>query len=273
MISSSVPHLPTNRSNELNTKPGTLLFVPIGGFVESRLGRGMEPKTLSGRADAARPDRGRRPPTAASLVRSQCRRSAVGSRLPIQRPDREIDVLPEAFAKPRTPLLVEREGVQSVGASFIRKDDADHERSRDISARTTSQGVPTGPSRSSRSRRRSSSAVCSGVNASSSSRRLLQRSSIRSTFSSAVNVERSSAGFAMPLSLARHPTFAKGRADRKRHGGQSSADENAPRLAPANEPNANSGSPATWHTGALKAAAVAHSARRFSSRPHRARPW
>jgi hypothetical protein len=133
--------------------------------------------------------------------------------------------------------------------------------------------TPKGPSRSSRSRRRSSSAVCSGVNASSSSRRLLQRSSIRSTFSSAVNVERSSAGFAMPLSLARHPTFAKGRADRKRHGGQSSADENAPRLAPANEPNANSGSPATWRTGALKAAAVAHSARSFSSRPHRARPW
>jgi hypothetical protein len=83
----------------------------------------------------------------------------------------------------------------------------------------------------------------------------------------------SSAGFAMPLSLARHPTFAKGRAARKRHGGQSSADENAPRLAPANEPNANSGSPATWRTGALKAAAVAHSARSFSSRPHRARPW
>ena len=32
---------------------------------------------------------------------------------------------------------------------------------------------------------------------------------MRSTFSSAVNAERSSAGFAMPLSLARHPTFAK----------------------------------------------------------------
>src|SRR5829696_4254579 len=95
--------------------------------------------------------------------------------------DRLIQRATEDGAKTAPLLLVPAEGLQSFSAGLGKKDDAAHDSPAVISARTSSQGTPTGPSCSRRSSRRSSSARSSALSSRSSGERLRQRSSIRSS--------------------------------------------------------------------------------------------
>jgi len=111
--------------------------------------------------------------------------------------NRDVEVLSKTLPQTSATLLVESERFKCIRLSLIAENDSNHGQPRDILLRTTSQVVPTGPSRSIRARRRSSSSFCSDVSARSSARRLPQRSSISSNFSSGVRAARSRAGFAM----------------------------------------------------------------------------
>lgn len=108
------------------------------------------------------------------------------------------------LAQTAAPFLIPLESLESVFPCLGEKNDATHGSPLVISAYTSSHATPTGPSRSSRARRRSSSARSAGVSVRSSEERLRQRSSIKSYFSSAESFERSSAGLPMH-SFYQHP--------------------------------------------------------------------
>ncbi len=105
--------------------------------------------------------------------------------------------IPELVSKTLAMGLVPDESVERVRLGLGAKDERLHD-FRIISARTCSQEKPIGPSDSTRSRRRSSSARCSGESGNASKSILAQRSSMSSSFSSAVRDARFRAGFAMP---------------------------------------------------------------------------
>jgi hypothetical protein len=106
-------------------------------------------------------------------------------------------VIAKALAQAFATALIESESGERVSFGFWAENDPNHVALRDILARTVSHELPTGPSRSSKSSRRSSSVCCSGVRAKSSGLRLPHRSSMSSNFSSGVSEVRSSAGLAM----------------------------------------------------------------------------
>src|SRR5262245_17073038 len=103
----------------------------------------------------------------------------------------------EQLAQTATLLLVPAASFKDVFPGLGEKNDAAHGLPRAISTYTSSHATPSGPSRSRRSRRRSSSSWSAGLSTKSSGERLRQRSSIRSYFSSAVSFETSIAGLAM----------------------------------------------------------------------------
>jgi len=105
-----------------------------------------------------------------------------------------VDGVAELSAQAGALTVVPGERVEGVRLRLCCEDDLGHDYGVVIFARTCAQGVPAGPSRSSRARRRSSSARVSGVRAMSSGDRLCQSSSISSNFSSGLSVDKSMAG-------------------------------------------------------------------------------
>jgi hypothetical protein len=128
----------------------------------------------------------------------------------------EIQMSSKLAAESGLAALIEVERFQKASARASGRKTSDfHRPAGTISSRTVAHGMPVGPSRSSLSRRRSSSARVSGVRTSSSGFTLCQSWSISSSFSSAVRPDRSTAGFATTKSL-QHPLGKCHRPGRKR---------------------------------------------------------
>ena len=147
--------------------------------------------------------RGRRPPLIPETDRHGSRRrgESAGPRPgggPRTSPEKLWGSAPSAPAQACSLLLVPVVRLQRVVFRLALELDRCHFERFAILARTSAQGVPLGPSRSSLSSRRSSSSRCSGVSARSSGLRLRQSSSINSNLSLAVRAERSIAGLATP---------------------------------------------------------------------------